>query len=153
MSSFDCFFISAALECGTDRTQIGTMSPFLNKGTGKFPWTALLSTGRLSLELQLRLPLTLELRASITVVLQLVSWTDPTPCGRRLVYVPNSVAAAFYNSVGGSPTGTSGQYALPCGSTATVGLSFGGVNYQMPLEDLNLGCEFPFQCGPASTFL
>lgn len=59
--------------------------------------------------------------------------------GTTLVYVPNSVAAAFYNSVGGSPTGTSGQYALPCGSTATVGLSFGGVNYQMPLEDLNLG--------------
>jgi hypothetical protein len=62
----------------------------------------------------------------------------------RLIYVPEAVAAALYKSIGGVVSNSaSGEYTVPCGSTfKTIALSFGGVQYQMPLSDVFLGCEF-----------
>jgi hypothetical protein len=60
--------------------------------------------------------------------------------GTTLVYVPTSVASAFYDKIGGKATGAAGQYSLPCtGSLVSIGLTFGGVTYEIPLEDINLG--------------
>jgi len=61
--------------------------------------------------------------------------------GTTLIYVPTSVASALYSQLGGTPLkGSSGEYTVPCVATfGTIGLSFGGVVYNIPLEDIFLG--------------
>ncbi|GAA6004262.1 uncharacterized protein JCM10292_007315 [Rhodotorula paludigena] len=61
--------------------------------------------------------------------------------GTTLIYVPTSVAKALYAEIGGKPvTGKAGEYTVPCVSPFTsIGLSFGGVNYNIPLDDIFLG--------------
>ncbi|GAA5854115.1 hypothetical protein JCM8547_008234 [Rhodosporidiobolus lusitaniae] len=61
--------------------------------------------------------------------------------GTTLIYVPTSVAKALYAKLGGTPvSGSSGEYHVPCVSTfGTIGLSFGGTTYNVPLEDIFLG--------------
>lgn len=62
--------------------------------------------------------------------------------GTTLIYVPVAVADAFYGPLGGKANGNNGGYTVPCASTLrSVGLVFGGVNFLIPLADLNLGCE------------
>lgn len=58
------------------------------------------------------------------------------------VYVPVAVATAFYNSIGGTYT-TAGEWSVPCDAPIrTVAFIFGGVSYNLDLNDLFLGCEF-----------
>ncbi|GAA5978008.1 hypothetical protein JCM11641_004357 [Rhodosporidiobolus odoratus] len=61
--------------------------------------------------------------------------------GTTLIYVPTTVAKALYSQIGGSPvSGSAGEYHVPCVSSfGTIGLSFGGVNYNIPLDDIFLG--------------
>lgn len=59
---------------------------------------------------------------------------------RRLIYIPHSAAVALYKKIGGTERGSTGEFVVPCASTfSTIALSFGGVQYQMPLSDLFLG--------------
>ncbi|GAA5925574.1 hypothetical protein JCM1841_006370 [Sporobolomyces salmonicolor] len=60
--------------------------------------------------------------------------------GTTLIYVPTKVAAALYASIGGTQVGNSGEYHVPCVSTfGSIALSFGGVQYEVPLADVFLG--------------
>ncbi|GAA6032595.1 hypothetical protein JCM8097_004833 [Rhodosporidiobolus ruineniae] len=68
------------------------------------------------------------------------SMTAAIDTGTTLIYVPTSVAKALYASIGGTPSGNSGEYHVPCVSTfSTIGLTFNGVTYNIPLEDVFLG--------------
>lgn len=59
--------------------------------------------------------------------------------GTSLVYVPVAVATAFYNSIGGTYT-TAGEWSVPCDAPIrTVAFIFGGVSYNLDLNDLFLG--------------
>ncbi|KAK4704038.1 hypothetical protein P7C70_g2176, partial [Phenoliferia sp. Uapishka_3] len=60
--------------------------------------------------------------------------------GTTLIYLPISAAAALYKSLGGVSTGTTGHYSVPCSATfQTLALSFSGIQYEIPLQDLFLG--------------
>ncbi|GAA5865134.1 hypothetical protein JCM1840_003918, partial [Sporobolomyces johnsonii] len=60
--------------------------------------------------------------------------------GTTLIYVPTKVAAALYASIGGTQVGSSGEYHVPCVSPfESIALSFGGVQYEIPLADVFLG--------------
>lgn len=62
--------------------------------------------------------------------------------GTSLTYVPTAVAKALYAQIGGTAANDgSGEYYVPCVSPfQAIGFSFGGVNYNVPLEDIYLGC-------------
>ncbi|BGP16921.1 hypothetical protein JCM10213_007366 [Rhodosporidiobolus nylandii] len=60
--------------------------------------------------------------------------------GTTLIYVPTAVAKALYSQIGGTPSGSAGEYHVPCASTfTTIGLTFNGVTYNIPLQDMFLG--------------
>jgi hypothetical protein len=61
--------------------------------------------------------------------------------GTTLIYVPTSVAKALYAKLGGTAvSGSAGEYHVPCVSTfGSIGLSFNGVAYNIPLDDIFLG--------------
>ncbi|GAA5826586.1 hypothetical protein JCM11251_002438 [Rhodosporidiobolus azoricus] len=60
--------------------------------------------------------------------------------GTTLIYLPTSVASALYSKLGGTKVGSSGEYHVPCVSTfGSIGLTFNGVTYNMPLDDVFLG--------------
>lgn len=58
----------------------------------------------------------------------------------RLIYLPTTVAAKVIAAIGGKLS-SSGAIEVPCSSPfSTFALEFAGVQYQIPLEDLFLGC-------------
>ncbi|BGP25332.1 cathepsin D [Rhodotorula toruloides] len=80
----------------------------------------------------------------ISVDGQLVSGTKMSAAidtGTTLIYVPTAVANALYSKIGGKAVaGGGGQYHVPCVSTfGSIGLSFGGQTYNIPLADVFLG--------------
>ncbi|GAA6002934.1 hypothetical protein JCM10207_001904 [Rhodosporidiobolus poonsookiae] len=67
------------------------------------------------------------------------SMTAAIDTGTTLIYVPTSVAKALYAKLGGTSAGN-GEYHVPCVSTfSSIGLSFGGQTYNIPLSDVFLG--------------
>ncbi|SCV69993.1 BQ2448_1387 [Microbotryum intermedium] len=59
--------------------------------------------------------------------------------GTTLIYVPTAVADKLYTSLGAKKY-ADGSYTVPCAATfQTLGLSFGGKIYNVPLADLFLG--------------
>lgn len=66
---------------------------------------------------------------------------DPVKLTRsRLVYLPVATATAFYQSLGGAPSGNGGQWTVPCSAaSSSVAFVFGTIAYQISLVDLNLG--------------
>lgn len=82
----------------------------------------------------------------ISVDGQVVSGTKMSAAidtGTTLIYVPTAVASALYSKIGGKAVGGgTGEYHVPCVSTfGSIGLSFGGQTYNIPLSDVFLGCE------------
>ncbi|BGP00205.1 Cathepsin D [Rhodotorula toruloides ATCC 204091] len=80
----------------------------------------------------------------ISVDGQVVSGTKMSAAidtGTTLIYVPTAVANALYSKIGGKAvSGGGGQYHVPCVSTfGSIGLSFGGQTYNIPLADVFLG--------------
>jgi len=71
------------------------------------------------------------------VVIKNTAVTAAIDTGTSLVYLPKTEATAFYKGVGA--TLVDGSYTIPCDTTKTVGLSFAGVVYNIPLSDLSLG--------------
>ncbi|GAA5891707.1 hypothetical protein JCM6882_006175 [Rhodosporidiobolus microsporus] len=60
--------------------------------------------------------------------------------GTTLIYLPTAVASSLYSKLGGKKVGSSGEYHVPCVSTfGSIGLTFNGVTYNMPLDDVFLG--------------
>ncbi|GAA5844769.1 hypothetical protein JCM9279_002914 [Rhodotorula babjevae] len=104
-----------------------------SKYTGQLSWNAVTAQSYWEVESD-----------GVAVDGQVVSGTNTAVAldtGTTLIYVPTSVASALYSQLGGTPLkGSSGEYTVPCVATfGTIGLSFGGVVYNIPLEDIFLG--------------
>lgn len=62
--------------------------------------------------------------------------------GTTLIYLPDSLAAAFYKMIPGSKRAAQygqGFYTFPCSSKPNVQLSFNGQKFGINLYDFNLG--------------